>query len=115
MLEKGKMLKTYNNSKKHFQEAIKSIPAGVSSNSRVQKPHPIYFESAKGAELFDIDGNRFIDLNLGNGAVILGHGSSTAEGICGAVGTAVQYVELGLMENMRAELERLHNPTELKV
>lgn len=67
------MLKTYNNSKKHFQEAIKSIPAGVSSNSRVQKPHPIYFESAKGAELFDIDGNRFIDLNLGNGAVILGH------------------------------------------
>ena len=50
-----------------------------------------------------------------NGAVILGHGSSTAEGICGAVGTAVQYVELGLMENMRAELERLHNPTELKV
>ena len=50
-----------------------------------------------------------------NGAVILGHGSSTADGICGAVGTAVQYVELGLMENMRAELERLHNPMGLKV
>ena len=50
-----------------------------------------------------------------NGAVILGHGSSTAEGICGAVGTAVQYVELGLMDNMRAELERLNSPTGLKV
>ena len=67
------MGKAYNNSQKHYEEALKVMPAGVSSNSRVQAPHPFYFESAAGAELFDIDGNRFIDLNLGNGAVILGH------------------------------------------
>ena len=67
------MTRSLKYSKKHYQEALKSIPAGVSSNSRVQKPHPLYFESAEGAEIFDIDGNRYIDLNLGNGAVILGH------------------------------------------
>ena len=67
------MTRSLKYSKRHYQEALKSIPAGVSSNSRVQKPHPIYFESAEGAEIFDIDGNRYIDLNLGNGAVILGH------------------------------------------
>jgi glutamate-1-semialdehyde 2,1-aminomutase len=67
------MGKAYKKSQKHYEEALKAMPAGVSSNSRVQEPHPLYFEYAAGAELFDIDGNRFIDLNLGNGAVILGH------------------------------------------
>jgi len=50
-----------------------------------------------------------------NGAVILGHGSSKADGICGAIGTAVQYVQLGLMDSMRAELESVHRQRELKV
>ena len=50
-----------------------------------------------------------------NGAVILGHGSSKANGICGAIGTAVQYVQLGLMDSMRAELESVHRQRELKV
>ena len=50
-----------------------------------------------------------------NGAVILGHGSSKADGVCGAIGTAVQYVRLGLMDSMRAELESVHRQRELKV
>ena len=36
-----------------------------------------------------------------NGAVIVGHGSSKADGIAGAIGTAVQYVQLGLQDSMR--------------
>ncbi len=50
-----------------------------------------------------------------NGAVILGHGSSKADGVCGAIGTAVQYVRLGLMDSMREELESVHRQRELKV
>ena len=50
-----------------------------------------------------------------NGSVILGHGSSKADGVCGAIGTAVQYVRLGLMDSMREELESVHRQRELKV
>ena len=50
-----------------------------------------------------------------NGAVILGHGSSKADGVCGAIGSAVQFVQLGLMDSMRAELESMHRQRELKV
>ncbi|MDE2938624.1 MAG: phosphate acyltransferase PlsX [Chloroflexota bacterium] len=39
-----------------------------------------------------------------NGAVIVGHGSSRADGVSGAINTAVRYVEMGLLESMREEL-----------
>ena len=42
-----------------------------------------------------------------NGAVIVGHGSSKAEGVAGAVGTAVRYVQMGLLESMREELREI--------
>jgi 4-aminobutyrate aminotransferase / (S)-3-amino-2-methylpropionate transaminase / 5-aminovalerate transaminase len=34
---------------------------------------PIVFESAKGVNVIDVDGNRFVDLTAGFGALILGH------------------------------------------
>lgn len=43
-----------------------------------------------------------------NGAVIVGHGSSKAAGVTGAINTAVQYFRLGLVESMRAELSEIH-------
>ncbi len=60
-------------SKRIFERASAVIPAGISSNSRWREPHPLYFRSASGAELVDADDNRYIDLVLGNGAVVLGH------------------------------------------
>ncbi len=35
--------------------------------------YPVYFERASGAHVWDVDGNRFIDFNLGYGPVVLGH------------------------------------------
>jgi len=66
-------------SRQLYERASQVIPAGVSSNSRWRHPYPLYFRSAKGAELVDADGNRYIDLVLGNGAVILGHGNQHVE------------------------------------
>lgn len=43
-----------------------------------------------------------------NGAVIVGHGSSKAAGVTGAINTAVQYCRLGLLDRMRAELSEIH-------
>ena len=57
-----------------FARAAAIVPAGVSSNTRSRQPHPLYFTRAKGAYAFDADGNRHLDLTMGNGAVMLGHG-----------------------------------------
>ena len=38
-----------------------------------------------------------------NGAVVLGHGSCRAEGVAGAITTAVRYVNVGLVDIMRTE------------
>ncbi len=43
-----------------------------------------------------------------NGPVILGHGSCRADGVAGAVGVAVRYVEVGLLDIMREELAALN-------
>ena len=50
-----------------------------------------------------------------NGAVILGHGSSKADGVAGAIGTAVRYVRLGLVDSMREELSTIHRGSGPKV
>lgn len=50
-----------------------------------------------------------------NGAVILGHGSSKADGVAGAIGTAVRYVQLGLVDSMREELSAIHRGSGPKV
>ncbi len=39
-----------------------------------------------------------------NGPVVLGHGSSKADGVAGAIHTGVRYVKLGLLDSMRQEL-----------
>lgn len=38
---------------------------------------PVFFTSGKGANLFDVDGNRYVDLAAGFGSVLLGHGAPT--------------------------------------
>ncbi len=60
-------------SKAHFDKAKKLIPSGVESNVRFFEPYPFYVKRAKGAYLWDIDGNRIIDYALGYGPMILGH------------------------------------------
>jgi glutamate-1-semialdehyde 2,1-aminomutase len=60
-------------SKAHFEKARKLIPAGVESNVRYFSPYPFYVKKARGAYIYDIDGNKIIDYALGYGPMILGH------------------------------------------
>jgi glutamate-1-semialdehyde 2,1-aminomutase len=48
------------------------VPGGASSNARCGSP--IAIARGEGAELIDLDGNRYIDYVLGFGPVLLGHG-----------------------------------------
>jgi glutamate-1-semialdehyde 2,1-aminomutase len=54
--------------------AFKSIPLGVNSNFRYWGDGITpYVSKAKGAYLWDVDGNRYIDYRLAFGPIILGH------------------------------------------
>ena len=39
----------------------------------VALPHPIYIDSAAGAHMTDVDGNRYLDMTMGFGPCVLGH------------------------------------------
>ncbi|RYZ22162.1 MAG: glutamate-1-semialdehyde-2,1-aminomutase [Chitinophagaceae bacterium] len=59
-----------------FQRAQTSIPGGVNSPVRAFKSvggNPIFLKNAKGAYLYDADGNRYIDYINSWGPMILGH------------------------------------------
>jgi glutamate-1-semialdehyde 2,1-aminomutase len=59
-----------------FERAQQSIPGGVNSPVRAFKSvggTPIFIRNAKGAYLFDADGNRYIDYINSWGPMILGH------------------------------------------
>ena len=66
----------YQRSSELFLEAEKVIPGGVNSPVRAFKSvggTPIFIQKAKGAYLYDEDGNRFIDYINSWGPMILGH------------------------------------------
>ncbi len=59
-----------------FERAQRSIPGGVNSPVRAFKSvggTPIFMKKAKGAYLYDADGNRYIDYIASWGPMILGH------------------------------------------
>ena len=64
-------------SKAHFEKAKKVLPSGVESNVRYFEPYPFYVKRAKGAYIYDLDGNKIIDYALGYGPMILGHNHPT--------------------------------------
>jgi glutamate-1-semialdehyde 2,1-aminomutase len=64
------------NSKQLFDRARKVIPGGVHSPVRAFKGVggvPRFIESAQGAEMVDVDGNRYIDFCMSWGPLIFGH------------------------------------------
>ncbi|MER3463542.1 MAG: glutamate-1-semialdehyde-2,1-aminomutase [Chitinophagaceae bacterium] len=66
----------YNKSKALFDRAQSSIPGGVNSPVRAFKSvggTPVFLQRAKGAYLYDVDGNQYIDYINSWGPMILGH------------------------------------------
>ncbi len=66
----------YDKSKGLFERAQLSIPGGVNSPVRAFKSvggTPLFIDKAKGAYLYDVDGNRYIDYIASWGPMILGH------------------------------------------
>jgi glutamate-1-semialdehyde aminotransferase len=70
--------RTYDRSLELFDEARQRMPGGAQTSSKrptafAYGAYPIYFESARGCRITDIDGNEYIDLVGGLGPVSLGY------------------------------------------
>lgn len=53
--------------------ARKVLPLGVPSSFQAYDPHPIVVRRAQAAWMEDVDGNRYIDYDMGFGALFTGH------------------------------------------
>ncbi len=49
------------------------LPLGVPSSFQAYDPHPIVIARAEGASMQDVDGNRYVDFDMGFGALFAGH------------------------------------------
>ena len=68
------MRRTLKKSNLHFHRAVKRLPLGVASNFRYWgEGSTLYVRCGKGARLWDIDANEYIDYRLGYGPAILGY------------------------------------------
>jgi glutamate-1-semialdehyde 2,1-aminomutase len=62
-----------NGSAELYERSRRLMPGGVTSNIRYADPHPLYVRDARGARIWDVDGQEYVDCRLGFGPVILGH------------------------------------------
>jgi len=95
-------------SKSLFQEASRYIPGGVNSPVRAFKSvggDPIFMDHAKGAYLYDADGNRYIDYIASWGPMIMGH--AWAPVIEAVQKAAERSTSFGAPTEMEIELARL--------
>jgi glutamate-1-semialdehyde 2,1-aminomutase len=53
--------------------AAKVLPMGVPSSFQFYDPYPVVARRAQGSWLEDVDGNRYVDFNMGYGALLTGH------------------------------------------
>ncbi len=56
-----------------FEEAQNWLPGGVSRNTLLRKPHPIYVASGKGCRVTDVDGHEYLDFANNMASLIHGH------------------------------------------
>ena len=92
----------YKRSSALFAEAEKVIPGGVNSPVRAFKAvggTPIFAKNAKGAYVFDEDGNRYIDYINSWGPMVLGHAFPPV------VDAVIEKAKLGTSFGMPTEME----------
>ncbi|AVD56628.1 MULTISPECIES: glutamate-1-semialdehyde 2,1-aminomutase [Heyndrickxia] len=108
-------MRSYENSIEAYKEAVTLMPGGVNSPVRAFKAvgmNPIFMDHGKGAKIYDIDGNEYIDYVLSWGPLILGHANP---GVVDALKkTAEKGTSFGtptIMENKLASLVKERVPS----
>jgi glutamate-1-semialdehyde 2,1-aminomutase len=71
----------------YFERARQVMPKGVPSSFQENEPWPVYIERGQGAQVWDVDGNEYIDFHNGFGVMCVGHANPV---IAGAVKRRVE-------------------------
>ncbi len=112
---------TFSRSQELFKRAQRSIAGGINSGIRkMEAPVPLYFERGTGPSLWDVDGNHYLDFQLGQGALLYGHAPSelaeavAAQARLGMHWAAQSALEIEVSERLQAmipsaELVRFNN------
>jgi glutamate-1-semialdehyde 2,1-aminomutase len=82
--EQQRFLETHPRSKALFEQAKQHLHEGVPMSWMVRwaSPFPVFVESASGAYFTDVDGNRYLDLCLGDTGAMTGHApAATVEAV----------------------------------
>ena len=72
---------------REWHERAKLVePAGVQGSGRFYDPRPVFMRRAKGARIWDVDGNEYIDFHLSYGPSLLGYNDDrVAAAVTGAL------------------------------
>ncbi len=103
-----------------YERALKSMPGGVSRNTVLRKPHPLYVVKGEGARITDVEGVERIDFANNMASLIHGHAhpevvaavtEQLQKGTAFAEGTEaeVEFAELILSRNDNFEKIRFVN------
>ena len=65
--------KTTSKSAALYERALQTLPGGVSRNTVLRKPHPLYADYASGFRVTDIEGVEFIDFSNNMASLLHGH------------------------------------------
>ena len=57
----------------YFERARAVMPNGVPSSFQSNDPWPVYIERGRGAQVWDVDGNEYLDFHNGFGVMCVGH------------------------------------------
>ncbi|WP_240371009.1 glutamate-1-semialdehyde 2,1-aminomutase [Anoxybacteroides rupiense] len=101
-------MRSYERSKRAYQEAVQLLPGGVNSPVRAFRSvnmDPIFMAHGKGSKIYDIDGNEYIDYVLSWGPLILGHANErVVEALKKVAENGTSFGAPTLMENELAKL-----------
>ena len=64
-------------SSEYYDRARKVMPGGVPSSFQTNDPWPVYIERGHGADVWDVDGNEYVDFHNGFGVMCVGHANPT--------------------------------------
>ena len=75
--ERARLLERTRRSGEYFERARQVMPGGVPSSFQRNDPWPTYIERGVGAQVWDVDGNEYLDFHNGFGVMCVGHANPT--------------------------------------
>jgi glutamate-1-semialdehyde 2,1-aminomutase len=64
-------------SREYYERGKRVMPKGVPSSFQENDPWPVYLENGRGANVWDVDGNEYVDFHNGFGVMCVGHANPT--------------------------------------